>query len=364
MAQQAPTALPTETTPGWRLGFQSLETEHREAVELEVTGELPTDLRGTLYRIGPARHEAGGERYRHWFDGDGMVHAIHLDGGRAHYRNRFVATAGRAEEERAGRRLYAGFGTRPAGDNAVERFRHAVRRFAKNTANTNIVEIGGRLLALWEAGHPHRIDPVTLETIGEDDLGGALGRNDWFSAHPKTHPSGDVWNFGIGYGARTRARLYRCRTDGSVSREITVTLPFPSMVHDFALTERHAVFVVAPLTLPPVPLGMMLGSRSFADSLRWEPRRGNDVPHRERLGRGRLGRARRLRLSRRRLHAHPLPVDDGERHNSRERLAGAAGARGLAADPAAAPEHDLARVPAGRALGRLRRAPPHLRGHR
>jgi all-trans-8'-apo-beta-carotenal 15,15'-oxygenase len=278
MAQQVPTARPTETTPGWRLGFQSLETEHREAVELEVSGEMPAELRGTLYRIGPARHEAaGGERYRHWFDGDGMIHALHVDGGRVHYRNRFVDTAGRAEEERAGRRLYAGFGTRPAGDSAVERFRNTVRRFAKNTANTNIVEIGGRLLALWEAGHPHRIDPVTLETLGEDDLGGALGRRDWFSAHPKSHPSGDVWNFGIGYGARTRARLYRCRPDGSVSREITVTLPFPAMVHDFALTERRAVFVVAPLTLPAIPVGMLLGSRSYGDSLRWEPRRGTHV---------------------------------------------------------------------------------------
>jgi all-trans-8'-apo-beta-carotenal 15,15'-oxygenase len=208
MAQQAPAALPTEITPGWRLGFQSLETEHREPVELEVSGDLPAELRGTLYRIGPARHEAaGGERYRHWFDGDGMVHAVHLDGGRAHYRNRFVATAGRAEEERAGRRLYAGFGTRPGGDTAVARFRNAVRRFAKNSANTNIVQIGGRLLALWEAGHPHRIDPVTLETLGEDDLGGALGRRDWFSAHPKSHPSAPApASTAAGPTARCRAR--------------------------------------------------------------------------------------------------------------------------------------------------------------
>ena len=166
------------TEKDWRLGFRSLETEIGDGVELEVEGTLPAELEGTLYRIGPARHDVYGERYRHWFDGDGMVHTIHLDGGRAHYRNRFVATAGRAEEERAGRRLYAGFGTRPAGDNAVERFRHAVRRFAKNTANTNIVEIGGRLLALWEAGHPHRIDPVTLAIL-QSALAGALAPVFW-----------------------------------------------------------------------------------------------------------------------------------------------------------------------------------------
>jgi all-trans-8'-apo-beta-carotenal 15,15'-oxygenase len=277
MAQQAQAALPATSASSWQLGFQTLETEHREALELEVLGDLPAELAGTLYRIGPARHEAFGERYRHWFDGDGMVHALHLEGGRAHYRNRFVATAGRAEEVAAGRRLYGAFGTRPAGDTALARFRNNRRRFAKNTANTNIVEIGGRLLALWEAGRPHRLDPVTLDTLGEDDLGGALGDDDWFSAHPKTHPGGDVWNFGIKYGARTQVRLYRCRPDGTVSREHTVTLPFASMVHDYALTARRAVLVVQPLTLPPVPIGMLLGSRSYADSLRWEPRRGVHV---------------------------------------------------------------------------------------
>jgi all-trans-8'-apo-beta-carotenal 15,15'-oxygenase len=273
MAQQATVARRPASELGWQVGFESLETEYREAVELEVTGSVPAELHGTLYRVGPARHEVFGERYRHWFDGDGMVHAIRLDGGRAQYRNRFVATAGRAEEERARRRLYGGFGTRPGG-NALQRFRHVRRHLAKNAANTNVVGFGGRLLALWEAGRPHRLDPVTLETLGEDDLGGVLGPDDWFSAHPKTHPGGDVWNFGVGYGKRAHVHLYRCRPDGTVTREHSVPLPFPAFVHDFALTERHAVLVVHPLTLPPLPLSMLLGSRSFADSLHWEPQRG------------------------------------------------------------------------------------------
>ena len=36
------------------------------------------------------RHEPKG-RY-HWFDGDGMLHALHFEDGRAHYRNRWVRT--------------------------------------------------------------------------------------------------------------------------------------------------------------------------------------------------------------------------------------------------------------------------------
>src|ERR1700716_2399770 len=94
---------------GWRLGFESLETETMEPAELEVQGELPAGLDGTLYRIGPARHDVYGERYRHWFDGDGMVHALRLSGGTAQYRNRFVATDKKREEDEAGRRIYGGF---------------------------------------------------------------------------------------------------------------------------------------------------------------------------------------------------------------------------------------------------------------
>jgi all-trans-8'-apo-beta-carotenal 15,15'-oxygenase len=41
----------------------------------------------------------------------------------------------------------------------------------KNTANTQVVAFGGKLLALWEAGMPYEIDPVTLATIGIDSLG-------------------------------------------------------------------------------------------------------------------------------------------------------------------------------------------------
>src|SRR5262245_46638219 len=131
-------AIATAVRQGWRLGFRSLDTEVAEALALEVHGQIPTDLRGTLYRIGPARHDVYGDRYRHWFDGDGMVHAIHLEDGAVAYRNRFVATAGKAEEDAAGRRLYGGFGTPPAGG-PFARLRH---RGGKNAANTNIVYHG------------------------------------------------------------------------------------------------------------------------------------------------------------------------------------------------------------------------------
>ena len=262
------------TITGWELGFQTLEAELDET-ELEVAGTLPSDLDGVLYRVGPARHDVYGDRYKHWFDGDGMVHALRLGGGQASYRNRFVATKKKAEEDAARARMYAGFGTPPAGRGLTRMRRAAVRA---NTANTNVVFHHGRLLALWEAGRPWRLDPHTLDTIGEDDLGGALAPNDSISAHPKLDPAtGEMWNFGIGYGPKTTFSLYRTTAEGVTDRVTKIKLPFGGMVHDFALTATKAVVVMPPIALPWIPVALLTGRRSYGQSLRWQPGRGTPI---------------------------------------------------------------------------------------
>lgn len=259
---------------GWRLGFESLEVEHADAHELAVEGTVPAGLHGTLYRIGPARHDVYGERYRHWFDGDGMVHALTLGPDGARYRNRFVATEKKRREDVAGRRLFGGFGTAPAGG-PVARLRQ-VRPMS--AANTNVVFHGGRLLALWEAGRPWRLDPHTLETLGEDDMGGALAPGRALSAHPKLDPAtGELWNFGADYGPRPAVHLYRTDASGVTACVARVPMPVPAMVHDFALTARAAVLVFAPLALDRIPLGLVAGARSFGDSLRFRPARGTAI---------------------------------------------------------------------------------------
>ena len=69
-------------SPPWFGGFQDLTRSHGFE-PLRVTGTLPPALRGTLYRNGPGRFSVAGERYRHWFDGDGAVSAVRFADGRA-----------------------------------------------------------------------------------------------------------------------------------------------------------------------------------------------------------------------------------------------------------------------------------------
>jgi carotenoid cleavage dioxygenase-like enzyme len=60
-----------------------------DAPFLKIVGELPRELNGTLYRNGPnPQFDVSGA---HWFVGDGMLHAFHLEQGRP-----AIATAGSA----------------------------------------------------------------------------------------------------------------------------------------------------------------------------------------------------------------------------------------------------------------------------
>src|ERR1700678_773927 len=97
----------------WEPGFRSLETEVAAPRELEVQGEMPRELSGVLFRNGAGRHDVYGSRNRSWFDGDGMIHALSIDSGHVTYMNRFVETPGKLAEDRAKKRLYGGFATRP-----------------------------------------------------------------------------------------------------------------------------------------------------------------------------------------------------------------------------------------------------------
>ncbi len=271
----ARTADSPSKAPTWELGLVSLETELAEQ-ECQVEGTLPPGLQGALYRNGPGRMDTFGHRNHHWFDGDGMLHAIALGGGRATYKNRFVATPGKALEDAARRRIYSGFGT-PRPGNAISRFLHRNER--KNPANTNVVFHAGKLLALCEGGGPPvRVDPDTLATIGEDSMGGAIGGADVFSAHPKLdRATGEMWNFGVSYGREITIQTYRTTKQGVTDRPASFPIPFGSMVHDFALTATKALFVVTPLALPKYPIALLLGQRSFADSLRWQPELGTRI---------------------------------------------------------------------------------------
>lgn len=237
-------------------------------------GALPEALRGVLWRNGPGRLERGGVAYGHPFDGDGMVTRYAFTDAGVRYRNRFVRTREWADEERAGAIVHRGFGTdRPGGLGP-----NLLRLRFKNAANTSVVWHGGRLLALWEGGLPHALDPDSLATLGRFDYAGRL-RNTasrvaaWvtpelpFSAHPRLdRATGVLYNFGTLLGATPQLVLYTVDPDGTMRPPEHLPLPAMSFVHDFVLTRHHRVFVLPPVhfDVPRTLLGLVSPVRSLS----------------------------------------------------------------------------------------------------
>ncbi|MGV0836776.1 carotenoid oxygenase family protein [Mycolicibacterium thermoresistibile] len=249
---------------------EPLTVEHDYRVE-SIEGTIPAELRGTLYRNGPGRWEDHtGRPLRHLFDGDGMVSAFTIGDGEAgaevRYRNRYVRT-----RHFRGKGAVSHMGTPAPGG-----WRANIGRVPPNLANTNVIEHAGRLYALWEGGPPHEIDPDTLETRGVRRFNGELRWLGSYSAHPSRCPgSGALFNFGVELLPRPHLRIYRTDPTGRLRHFRSAPLPYPAMVHDFAITERYLVFVVSPLI--PDAMAVALGRAPIGDTLRYRPERGSVI---------------------------------------------------------------------------------------
>ena len=229
--------------------------------ELEVVGEIPRELNGAFYRNGPNPQFEPRGRY-HWFTGDGMIHGFFVADGKVKYRNRYVRTPKWRLENAAGRALFNGFDPRGADP--------STQGVDSGVANTNIVWHANRLFALEEAHRPFELDPVSLELKGyAEEYRGRV------TAHPKVDPAtGEMVWFGYGVGERPFSNTVSygvTDADGRVVRRDDFEAPFSSMVHDFLVTERHALFPILPLTgdLQRV----MRGGPAYA----WDPDKGSHV---------------------------------------------------------------------------------------
>ena len=209
---------------------------------LTVIGSLPYELNGLYLRNGPNPQFAPIGRY-HWFDGDGMIHAVQLRDGHAIYRNRYVQTQALAIEQKHGHAEWTGLTDKPW-RNWFNRVRYGLR--GKNPANTSLVWHADKLMALWEYGQPYRIEPSTLETIGPHDFKGQLVSN--FTAHPKVDPNtGEMLFFGYNLFSQPYLRYGIVSDTGALAHTAAIPLPKPTIIHDFAITRHYTIFMDLPL---------------------------------------------------------------------------------------------------------------------
>ncbi|MEQ8861698.1 MAG: carotenoid oxygenase family protein [Pseudomonadales bacterium] len=192
--------------------FGPIDSETTVA-DLPVTGSIPAELSGRFLRNGPnPRGEA--EAGYHWFTGQGMVHGLRLNQGKAEwYRSRRVGGSG---------------------------------------ANTNVIGVGGHTLAIVESGALPQDLSYTLENLGDN---ASIGTG--YSAHPKLDPAtGELHAMCYDWAnLRDHLRYVVVDPDGDLSRELAIPMDSMPMVHDMSLTEHYALIYDLPVTLSFLALG-------------------------------------------------------------------------------------------------------------
>lgn len=253
----------------WAIAFQQPATEFSRSSLSIIDGSIPDGLKGTLYRNGPARLERGDRTVGHWFDGDGAILGVTFaDSPTAVYR--YVKTAGYLEEEAAGQLLYGNYGMTAPGP-----IWNQWRRPIKHAANTAVLPLPDRLLALWEGDAPYAVELDTLKTQGCDRLG-HIPEGAGYSAHPKVDPqTGEILNFGLSVGRQVQLHLYQSDRTGTVQRHRAHRLNSVPLLHDFVMAGPYLVFCIPPVRMQVLPVA--LGISSFSDALQWQPQHGTQI---------------------------------------------------------------------------------------
>jgi carotenoid cleavage dioxygenase len=213
----------TGTLPFHLRGNFAPVREEVTALDLPVAGTIPRVLRGRYIRNGP--NPKTGTSH-HWFAGDGMLHGVALRDGRAvWYRNRWVRTRRFVEDAKMLREDYT-------------------KDITVGLANTHVIAHAGRLLALVETSLPTEVTRE-LDTVGCFDYGGRLTTG--MTAHPRRCPrTGELHFFAYDHMAPFLT-YHRADAAGRLVQSEVIEVPGPTMIHDFAITDRHVVFMDLPL---------------------------------------------------------------------------------------------------------------------
>jgi beta,beta-carotene 9',10'-dioxygenase len=274
MAASVPTTASPTVAP--TLGFATLEHETTSA-ELQLSGELPAWLGGSLLRTGPAKFEVGERRLSHWFDGLAMLHRFTIDDGRVSYGNRFLESRSYRSARERGEIVYGEFATDPC----RSLFKRMQTLFSPggvlpDNANINVARLGERFVAMTETPLPVQFDPQTLQSAGVRPF---KAPGQLSTAHPHMdRASGAMLNYAAKLGARSSYRFFSLDPAGMSSRKAkpkilgSVPVREPAYMHSFGLTERW--FVLAEFPLVVNPFSLALSGRPYIENYSWKPERG------------------------------------------------------------------------------------------
>ncbi|KAJ4850970.1 putative carotenoid cleavage dioxygenase 4, chloroplastic [Turnera subulata] len=235
-----------------------------------IEGSLPACLDGAYIRNGPNPQFLPRGPY-HLFDGDGMLHSIKISKGKATLCSRYVKTYKYTKEQEVGGPLVPNvFSFNSLTSSATRGALSFARMLASQfnlangfgLANTSLAFFADRLYALGESDMPYsvRVTPNgDIETLGRQDFDGKLMIS--MTAHPKVDlDTGEAFAFRYG-PVPPFLTYFRFDPTGNKQPDVPIfSLMTPSMLHDFAISKKYAIFAEMQLGMSPFEMIFSGGS--------------------------------------------------------------------------------------------------------
>jgi beta,beta-carotene 9',10'-dioxygenase len=263
-----------EGPPAYALGFSSLEKQDL-IPEMQISGNIPAWLNGSLVLIGPGKFEIGADQYRHWFDGLAMLHRFSFTNGALSYANRFLESGSYRDAIEQGRISRREFAVNPRykafGGNRTLWKELGTDKDTDN-GNGNVIADGDYLAALTETPYYMQVDPHTLAATQKvksaADIEGQVS-----STHPRYDKKRNkLYNFRIHFGRISRYNIFSTDLGTGESQLLhSMVAMEPAFMHSFAMTENYLVLVEPPLIVKPIKLRK--ATDPYFENYKWYPKR-------------------------------------------------------------------------------------------
>lgn len=249
-------------------GFRQNQQE-ADITNLEVKGDIPDWLEGSLIRNGPGMVQVD-KPMQHWFDGLAMLHKFNIKDGKVSYMSRFVDCEAYRATKETGKISYSDFATDPCRSlfGKVQTLFESDPKIT-DSAKVNIGKIGDKTYALGEPLMQIQIDPETLKSLGVFHYG-KKPANRMTTAHPHIEAH-EAYNLVVEYGPFNHYVIYSMQDE--VKKLISIPVREPAYLHSFGMSKRYFIIAEFPLVVQSIKLALRL--RPFIENFKWKDGNGS-----------------------------------------------------------------------------------------